>query len=412
LEPKVQASGEVTDAQSAALKVSGAVVSFVRNGGTVATATTDASGRYTVNIPKGEMKITVTKAGYITRSKTLSVVGTIYRGQGADLAMSKILPPGGWRVTLNWDKNPGDVDSHTWLGSNYNTHVYWPGRARVKTAAGTGGLKAVLDRDDVNGVGPETTTYSSVGNCRGAGKCLMKFQVKKYSGRGTLGEGHPIVTVYVGDRVEATYTLNPPANIGRNLYTVFTLWAGENPKVYQGEMVEGPYLASNTGVANWWGSLDSSQWSQVPWNALLTGLYRHPNGNNHVYAIEEGRYRRIKNNNAGTECYNSNWWGSLDREGWSTCNAGYYMAGLYRTGNMWDGSMGIHHIESALCCRPKGLPKAWGACTEDSMFANNGLSQCAAGKAMAGVWRSGDNSINGLDKMKCCELKTGLNAPR
>jgi len=322
------------------------------------------------------------------------------------------LPPGGWRVTLNWDKDPGDVDSHTFLGSNYNTHVYWPGSARIKTAAGTGGLKAVLDRDDVNGVGPETTTYSSVGDCRGSGKCLIKFAVKKYSGRGTLGEGHQIVTVYRGDRVEASYALTPPANIGRNLYTVFTIWAGENPKIYQGEMVEGPYLSSSTGVANWWGSLDSSQWSLVPGNSLLTGLYRHPNGLSHVFGIEEGRYRRIKNNNAGTECYSADWWGSLDRKGWSTCKAGYYMSGLYRTGNMWDRSHGIHHLEMAYCCRPKGLPKQWGACTSDSMFGNTGLSQCAAGKAMAGMYRSNDNSINGLDKMKCCELKTGLKAPR
>jgi hypothetical protein len=241
---------------------------------------------------------------------------------------------------------------------------------------------------------------------------LVKFQAKKYSGRGTLGEGNPIVTVYRGDRVEATYTLNPPANIGRNLYTVFTLWAGENPKLYQGEMKEGPYLSSSTGTSNWWGSLDNSMWSLTPGNTLLTGLYRHPNGNNHVYGIEEGRYRRIENNNVGTDCYDANWWGSLDHEGWSTCNPGYYMAGLYRTGNMWDGSHGIFHIESARCCKPKGGPAKWGACSEDSMFENTGLSQCAADKAMAGVYRSSDGSINGLDKMKCCELEKGLVAAR
>ena len=50
--------------------------------------------------------------------------------------MSKVLPPGGWRVTLNWDKDPADMDSHTWFGKNMAIHDYWPSRARVKTAAG------------------------------------------------------------------------------------------------------------------------------------------------------------------------------------------------------------------------------------------------------------------------------------
>jgi hypothetical protein len=408
LEPKVQVSGEVTDAQSARVKLGGVVVTYKRGDVTVGTATTNPSGRYTISIPKGEMRIKATREGYITREKSLSVIGRINRGQGADLAMSTILPPGGWRVTLNWDQNPSDMDSHTWFGPNYGVHDYWPNRARVKTAAGTGGLKVTLDRDDVNGVGPETSTYLGVGSCRGQGKCMIKFQIKKYSGRGTSGEGHPIVTVYRGDRVEAEYTVNPPANIGRGLHTVFSLWAGENPKIYEGEWKEGPYLGGSTKVANWWGSLDSSQWSLVPAGNLLTGLYRHPNGLNHVYGIEEGRYRKIKNNNAGTECYQANWWASLDQEGWSTCNPGYFMTGLFRTGNAWDGSHGIFHIEEAYCCKPKSTRQEWGACSEDSMFDNTGVSECPDGKAMAGLYRSGDSSINGIDKMKCCELAGGL----
>jgi hypothetical protein len=362
-----------------------------------------------VNIPKGELKMTGSLDGYITMSKTVSVVGNIRRGQGADMTLSKVLPPGGWRTTVSWQKEPSDVDSHSYFGPNFNTHVYWPSRARVKSAAGTGGIKVVLDRDDVNGFGPETTTFLGLGNCQGANRCLIKFQIKKYSGRVTLGEGKPIVRVFHGDKMEAEYDLSGdkiPANIGRNLYTVFSLWGGSEQKLYQGEMKEGPYLADNTGVANWWGSLDSSQWSQVPSGSLLTGFYRHPSGNNRVFAIEEGRYRRVKNS-PGFECYSANWWGSFDREGWSMCDAGYFMNGIYRTGNMWDGNSGIHQLEMAYCCRPTGSA-TYGECTEDVMFERNGVSECAPGKAIAGLWRSGDNSLNGMDKMKCCELPGGL----
>jgi hypothetical protein len=268
----------------------------------------------------------------------------------------------------------------------------------------------VLDRDDVNGFGPETTTFLNLGHCRGANKCLIKFQIKRYSGRGTLGQGPgkgPIVRVFQGDRMEAEYKTEPPANIGRNLYTVFSLWGGENPKLYQGEVKERPYLSDRQETANWWGSLDSARWSLAPANSFLTGMYRHPAGVNRVYAIEEGRYRRL-NNAQGTECYSANWWGSFDREGWSTCNAGYFMNGVYRTGNMWDGTVGIHQLEMAHCCKPKGGSAAYGQCTEDAMFHRNGVSECAAGKAIVGLYRSGDNSINGMDKMKCCELEGGL----
>jgi hypothetical protein len=407
MEPKMQVSGEFTDAQSGSLKLAGATVKFERGGAVLSTVTTDLSGRFTINIPKGELKMTGSLDGYITMSKTVAITGNVARGQGADMALSKVLPPGAWRTTVSWLEEPSDDDSHTYFGPNFNTHVYWPGRARTKTAAGTGGIKVVLDRDDVNGFGPETTTFMNLGNCQGTNRCLIKFQIKKYSGRVTLGEGKPIVRVFVGDKMEAEYHPEPPANIGRNLYTVFSLWGGADPKLYQGEMKEGPYLSETQQNANWWGSLDSAQWSTVPGNSLMTGMYRHPSGINRVYAIEEGRFRRLRNSQ-GTECYQQDWWGTFDHAGWAMCNPGYFMSGIYRTGNAWDGTAGVHQLEMAYCCKPKGLPNAYGECSEDAIFERNGASTCAADKAIAGLFRSSDNSINGIDKMKCCQLKSGL----
>jgi hypothetical protein len=374
----------------------------------VATTSSDNSGRFKISVTAGEVTKNVTAEGYIAKTKSVSVTGTIWRGQGADAALSKVLPPGGWRTTVNWDRDPGDVDSHTYFGSNFNTHVYWPSRARTKTASGTGGIKVVLDRDDVNGHGPETTTFLNLGNCKGQGKCLIKFLVKKYSGRVSLPEGHAHITVYKGSEVADEWDAIVPANIGRNQAPMFTLWAGNNPKLYRGAVKEGPYIGGRQRTAKWWGSLDSQQWSQVPDNSLLTGLYRNPSGQADVYAIEEGRYRHIQNNARGTECQTANWWSSFDHEGWSSCPAGYFITGFYRTGNMHDGSHGLHHVEEARCCRPKGGSDKWGTCTEDTMFERNGVSACADGKAIVGLYRSDDNSINGMDKMKCCELDSVL----
>jgi len=413
--PRYTVMGQLTDAQSASIKLKNAQVSFSNGEASVASTQSDNSGRFTVSLPAGEMTMKVTNQGYITKTKKVSVTGRINRGQGADAALSKVLPPGGWRTTVNWDRHPGDVDSHAYFGPNYNTHVYWPSRARTKTASGTGGIKVVLDRDDVNGFVPETTTFLNLGQCSGQGRCLIKFQIKKYSGRANLDQAYngkttgPFITVYKGDKLALEFDSMPPANIGRNLHTVFTLWAGSNPKLYKGEMKEGPYLDSSQKVANWWGSLDSSQWSKVPSNSLLTGLYRHPSGSDRISAIEEGRYRYLKNS-PGTECYNQNWWGSFDSAGWSFCNEGYFMAGLYRTGNMWDGQHGIYQLEEALCCKPKGGSTKYGACSEDAVFERNGLSQCDSGKALAGLYRSSDSGISGIDKMKCCELDEVLMA--
>jgi len=48
------------------------------------------------------------------------------------------------------------------------------------------------------------------------------------------------------------------------------------------------------------------------------------------------------------DCYDQNWYLSFDQEGWSTCNEGYFIVGLYRnTCNQ------LFCIEYARCCRVK-----------------------------------------------------------
>eukprot|EP00929_Paragymnodinium_shiwhaense_P017573 TRINITY_DN126_c0_g1_i2.p1 TRINITY_DN126_c0_g1~~TRINITY_DN126_c0_g1_i2.p1 ORF type:complete len:3378 (+),score=908.37 TRINITY_DN126_c0_g1_i2:86-10135(+) len=403
-EPGASVTGEVTDAQSASVKIAGATVVFKRNGANVKTLKADSSGRFTAFLPIADLTITVTQGGYITGSKKVKVAGRISRGQGADMALSKVLPPGAWRTTVSWDREPRDVDSHAFFGLNQRMHVAYWGMHKTASAPGTGGIKVDLDRDDTNGFGPETLTFANLGKCSGTNRCLIKFKIKKYSGQGSLRDGHPIVKVYRGDKVEAEYKLQPPANLGRSLYPVFTLDA-QTQTLYPGEVNYGPYFDSTIHRQNWWGSFDSQRWSKVPHGAVSTGFFR--NGGRYMCHLEESKYVRIKNT-AATDCYKANWWGSFDRKGWSTCKPGYFVSGFYRTGRC-GGGVGAHQLEEAWCCAARERKTQWGTCTTKNIFGGRGYSNCPANTAVVGLWRSNDNSLNGIDKMKCCEMKGGLN---
>lgn len=118
-----------------------------------------------------------------------------------------------------------------------------------------------------------------------------------------------------------------------------------------------------------------------------------------------GHYYRVQNWKKMT-CKNQNWWGSFDRQGWSTCDAGWFMAGLYRTGHMRDWAQGTYQIEEAWCC--KADDGGYGKCEEHSIFNSAGWSDCKPidGKpsAMVGLWRSNQGDIRGIDKAKCCTM--------
>jgi hypothetical protein len=160
-EIKFSISGILDDAQSAVTKLSKAKVTLsVGSYSTVATAS--ISGLYKASVPAGNVTIEVMKAGYITQSKTISVTNAnVAPGQGADMSLSKVLPPGAWRVVLTWKTNNTDLDSHFYFGNGKSAHMFWGNRNLQ--AAGTGGITAVLDRDDPDGYGPETSTRTRSG---------------------------------------------------------------------------------------------------------------------------------------------------------------------------------------------------------------------------------------------------------
>jgi len=356
--------------------------------------------------------MTAQKAGYITQEKAVTVTRTIKAGQGADASLSKVLPADGWRAVVEWDANSRDVDSHTYFGAGGGKHVYWPSSKRSYTAPGTGGIKVVLDRDDVSGFGPETTTFLNVGKCTVKGNCLIKFKVKNYSYRDhPLGESNVKVVLYNADKVHSTYTVPASVSDGSSekylYHPIFTIDATEdNVVVHQGDFILPPFITtSQTGSQNWWGSLDYSTWSTIPTGSVMYGMYT--TGGNRIYNIEMAKYYKVQ----GWDSWlskSANWWGSFDRAGWSLCEDGWFLSGFYRTGHMRDWNQGTYQIEMGKCVRPKEYG-GYGTCNEQSILQSRGWTQCGLidgqPSAIVGLWRSNSGDIRGIDKAKCCTFK-------
>lgn len=117
-----------------------------------AQATTDAEGH--VSFPFPEVRpdedvrwVTVEKEGYIPTKLPLKfMVGTLFHNR---FSISPILPLGHVRIVLDWSDAPPDLDAHLVKQGTY--HISFRHMARWED-------KALLDRDDLDGAGPETIT--------------------------------------------------------------------------------------------------------------------------------------------------------------------------------------------------------------------------------------------------------------
>eukprot|EP00928_Gymnodinium_smaydae_P036844 TRINITY_DN25697_c0_g2_i1.p1 TRINITY_DN25697_c0_g2~~TRINITY_DN25697_c0_g2_i1.p1 ORF type:complete len:4096 (+),score=634.51 TRINITY_DN25697_c0_g2_i1:84-12290(+) len=403
--PMFLVEGEVTDAQSARDKLEGVKVVYSAGGRELATATTDGRGTYRVRIPAGDLVVSATLEGYIDMKKGLKVAGNIGQGQGGDLALSKVLPEGEWRVVLDWGKHSRDLDSHTLFGSK---HVAWYAKEKTDRSSG---ISAVLDRDDVNGYGPETTTLKNIGRCKPGKKCFVYFKVHNWTPYdGPLGSSKGKITVYEGNHVAGTFTV--PQSVGADRwYTVFTLDATEhNVRLMPGSVEPYPELvAEDTGVADWRSSFDWDQWSVTPEESLLYDISSSSEAVN-LHHVDFGHYYNVRN--AGEfECKDQRWRGLLEGKGekWATCSEGYFLAGFYRTGHKYDRRTGPKEISKAKCCKPKALPTRTqnsALCTEVPAWEEGCPLIEGRPSAMVGLHKraGSDDTMKAIDLFKCCSF--------
>jgi len=206
--------GQVKDARSGG-GLHGVKVSI----GDMNVQTTSQNGFFTFEgVKPGAHDLKFAKEGFIDTNKMVTVEGNVNSGGIADKNMSPKMRPTEWRVTVKWDKNPEDLDTYVkWGWSKVN----WE-RTQLKMA----GIEGKLEKDDVDGYGPETAHLSGVGDCTTA-NCDIKYEINDYNEEGKLlSTSQAEVTLYNGERVAGMWKISecPGAvSADKNWWHVFTI---------------------------------------------------------------------------------------------------------------------------------------------------------------------------------------------
>ncbi|MCD4773340.1 MAG: hypothetical protein K8R41_08175, partial [Bacteroidales bacterium] len=131
--------------------------------------TTDRQGRVLFEVPKdGIYSMGFEKPGFIPVDLKFEIMeGMIFYNR---FSVSPKLDMGTIRIVLDWDGKPKDLDAHLVKEGKY--HISY----RDKKSSADG--KAILDRDDLDGYGPETITVTDVDD-----DAEYKFYVKDFTNR-------------------------------------------------------------------------------------------------------------------------------------------------------------------------------------------------------------------------------------
>lgn len=126
----------------------------------VKTIRCDADGGYSLTLPAGRYVLEISASGYMTERFSREV----FEGEGPltdRYTLSPQLGPGEFRIVLEWGDRPSDLDSHLVGSSDRGDRVnlyYGLPRAQYYSSNGEAHVLAMLDRDDTDCYGPETTT--------------------------------------------------------------------------------------------------------------------------------------------------------------------------------------------------------------------------------------------------------------
>jgi uncharacterized protein YfaP (DUF2135 family) len=154
LNPGGSITGTVTDATNGQ-PLSGATIKALQNGTVRAVATTGSGGSYQIpELPPGSYTVEAQARGFL-RSRLDDVQVAAGQSTPVNFSLSPFLARGELRLVLTWGGQPADLDSHLWLPMEAPYHVFYGRRGDSEQCP-----FAVLDRDDVNGFGPEAITIS------------------------------------------------------------------------------------------------------------------------------------------------------------------------------------------------------------------------------------------------------------
>lgn len=178
--------------------------------------TTDEEGKVRFpNQPDGYLKVTIEKEGYITCEFDVEIVADMIFFNR--FSVSPKLDIGSMRVALDWLETPADLDAHMVKKGIY--HISYQDTKVLSDGTGR------LDRDDLDGFGPETITISDIDD-----NAEYEFYVYNYTDRHdaastALGKSKATVKIFANNEFIGTVEV-PRGPAGRK-WSVFKIKNGE-----------------------------------------------------------------------------------------------------------------------------------------------------------------------------------------
>lgn len=188
--------------------------------GRVRTATTDATGKFTISAAVGSYTAEISKNGFVTGY--YNVISTI-SSYVPVFVISPILSSDEYRIVLTWGSSPRDLDSHLsyYVGDTRMAHVYYSN----KVVSYNGDVLAKLDLDDTSSYGPETVTITLNADLLKDNN-IFKYSVHDFTNRSSAAStamslSDAVIHVYAGNTLLKTYFI--PKNEVGTVWHVFDI---------------------------------------------------------------------------------------------------------------------------------------------------------------------------------------------
>ncbi len=177
---------------------------------------TDEEGKVTFpRQPDGMLRVIFKKENYISAVFNVEViVETIFFNR---FSVSPIMDIDQFRVVLDWDQKPNDLDAHFVKANHY--HISY--RNTRVLDDGTG----MLDRDDMDGFGPETITVERIDTDGNYSYAVHNYSQHIKESARDLSQSKATVRVYGNNRLLKTYRV--PQNHNGKTWNVFRIENGQ-----------------------------------------------------------------------------------------------------------------------------------------------------------------------------------------
>lgn len=177
---------------------------------------TDNEGKITFpRQPDGILSVHFKKEDYIPALFEVEVIAeTMFFNR---FSVSPVLNIEQFRVVLDWDKAPNDLDAHFIKNRSY--HISY--RNTRVLSDGTG----QLDRDEMQGYGPETITVESIDSDGEYLYAVHNYSQKMNSRATPLSQSKATVRVYGNNELLKTYTV--PSTHRGETWNVFKIVDGQ-----------------------------------------------------------------------------------------------------------------------------------------------------------------------------------------